>query len=257
MARLADIELVKGVVLEAGRKALTQFGNVAYEYKADHSLVTEVDRETERVIRDALKSAYPSFAFVGEESGWHGDPDQPVWACDPIDGTTNYVFGLPFWGVSVGLIHRGVPLLGVVHLPRMEELFWGVRGEGAFCNGAPLLATDRDAVHVEDTVCLTSNASKTLNSEAVTGRIRALGSIAAELLYTARGNLCATIGLHEGIVDITAAFCICFEAGCGIRYLDGAPMDLEALLRAGRTTKHFAVAPPNLLNHFCSTLHPR
>src|SRR5688572_20276588 len=253
----ADIELVKRLVVEAGKRALERCGTVECEFKSDRSLVTAVDRDTEEWLFAQLARQYPDFAFVGEEFGWRGDPSQPTWAVDPIDGTTNYVYGLPFWGVSVGLLNNGVPELGAIYFPRFDELFWAVRGAGAFCNGIPLAAEDREVLHVEDTICLTSNSLKTLNSEVVVGRIRALGSIAAELAYTARGNLTATVGLSEGIVDIAAALCIATESGCAYEYLDRSPLDIAALTRAGRTTKHFVIAPPGLLCHLQQILHIR
>jgi len=254
---LADIEFIKSLVTEAGKRALAQWGRVEAELKADASFVTSVDRETEQFLQAELARAYPDFAFVGEEYGWRGPKDAPVWACDPIDGTTNFVFGMPHWGVSVGLVREGVPLLGAIYLPRLDELFWAERGKGAFCNGMPLRAVDRDSLHVEDTLCLTSNSLKTLNTEAVAGRLRCVGSIATELCYTARGNLCGTVGLHEGIVDMAAALCLCFEAGCEARYLSGAPFDIVALVEAGRTTEHFIVAPPRLLAFLLNTLRVR
>ena len=254
---LADIETVKRIVVEAGDRALERCGTVGCEFKADQSLVTVVDRETEQFIEGELNALYPGFAFIGEEYGWRGEQGVPVWACDPIDGTTNYVAGLPNWCVSVGLIHEGVPQLGAIYIPKLNELFWAVRGQGAFCNGVGLRAEDRDALHVEDTICLTSNSLKTLNTEALAGRLRCLGSIANELAYTARGNFCATVGLHEGIVDIAAALCICFEAGCDFRYLAGPPVDISALLDARRTTEHFVYAPPRLMAYLQRTLHLR
>jgi fructose-1,6-bisphosphatase/inositol monophosphatase family enzyme len=241
---LADIEFVKSVVVKAGKRALEQWGEVECEYKADATMVTAVDLETERYLESELGRVSPGFAFLGEEYGWRGPENAPVWACDPIDGTTNFVFGLPHWGVSVGLIEEGVPLLGVIYLPVLDELFWAARGQGAFCNGVRLSAQDRDTLHPEDTLCLTSNSIKTLNTEAVAGRIRCLGSIAAELVCTARGNLCGTVGMSEGIVDMAAGFCIGFEAGCVVRHLDGPALDVAELLRDRRTTRHFVFAPP-------------
>src|SRR5436309_4698013 len=146
---IADIELVKHLVVEAGKRALARCGAVACERKADESLVTEVDRETERFLSAELERAYPEFAFLGEEYGRRGRPDAPLWACDPIDGTTNFVFGLPHWCVSVGLVHQGVPLLGALYLPCLDELFWAVRDQGAFCNGVRLQVQDRETLLAE------------------------------------------------------------------------------------------------------------
>lgn len=254
---LVDIEEVKRIVVEAGKSALARCGTVACEYKADQSLVTEADRDNERFIESELQKLTPGYAFLGEEYGWRGSKDAPLWACDPIDGTTNFVYGLPHWCVSVGLLHNGVPELGAVYLPRLDELFWAVRGQGAYCNDQLLQAEDRDTLHIEDTICLTSNSVKTLNSEVLSGRIRSIGSIATELCYTARGNLCATVGLSEGIIDIAAALCICAEAGCNFHYLSGPSVDIPDLIEKRRTNEHFVYAPPHLLAYLQSVLHRR
>ncbi|MEP6755436.1 MAG: inositol monophosphatase family protein, partial [Chthonomonadales bacterium] len=159
------------------------------------------------------------------------------------------------WCVSVGLIHEGVSQMGAVYLPVLDELYWGVRGQGSFCNGIRLSTVDRDSLHVEDTICVTSNAAKSLNIEAINGRIRCFGSIATELCYTARGNITATLGLKEGIVDIAAALCICSEAGCVFEYLDGEPVNVVELLDTTRTYKHFVYGPPRLVKHLQTILH--
>ena len=75
---LADIELVKSVVVRAGKAALSHWGSIDAEFKADTTLVTAVDRETEKTIEAELSRAYPQYAFVGEEYGWRGDPNAPV-----------------------------------------------------------------------------------------------------------------------------------------------------------------------------------
>jgi myo-inositol-1(or 4)-monophosphatase len=259
---IADIELVKRLVVEAGKRALAQCGSVAYERKADESLVTTVDRDTERFLSNELARAYPEFGFVGEEYGRRGERGAPLWACDPIDGTTNFVFGLPHWCVSVGLVHQGVPLLGALYLPCLDELFWAVRGQGAFCNGVRLQAQDRDALQAEDTLCLTSNPMKRMNIEALPGVVRCLGSVATEVAYTARGNLCATVGQGEGIVDVAAALCLLFEAGCEFRYLSGLPVDIAAFAddygSPYRPYKDFLLyGPPRLLAYLQGVLRRR
>lgn len=257
MSKLADVEVVKEIVVDAGQRALEHWGRIAVEYKADTSMVTAADRDTERLLEERLSTAHPGFAFVGEEYGWRGSRDAPVWACDPIDGTTNFVVGLPHWCVSVGLLHNGVPEMGVVYLPVLDELFWAVRGEGAWCNGRPLQAEDGDDLHPEDTLCLTSNALKTLNTEALVCRLRCLGSIATELVYTARGNLRGVVGLSEGIVDIGAALCVCGEAGCRFHYLRGPEVCVGDLLSQARTTEHFVYAPPRRMAFLQRTLRVR
>ncbi|HSV73080.1 MAG TPA: inositol monophosphatase [Chthonomonadales bacterium] len=257
MTALADVEVVKKIVVEAGQRALEHWGRIEVELKPDTSMVTAADRETEQLVEERLAAAYPGYAFVGEEYGWRGPRDAPIWACDPIDGTTNFVAGLPHWCVSVGLLHRGVPELGAVYLPVLDELYWGVRGQGAWCNGQRLEAEDGDDLHPEDMVTLTSSALKTLNTEALVCRLRCIGSIATELVYTARGHLRGVVGLREGIVDVGAALCICAEAGCRFHYLRGPAVDVASLLEQMRTQEHFVYAPPRRLAFLQRTLRCR
>jgi myo-inositol-1(or 4)-monophosphatase len=241
-----DIEFVKAVAKEAGTKALGMLEGMHSELKADNSYVTNIDREIERFVRGRLAERYPDFAFLGEEFGRHGSESAPLWAVDPIDGTTNMVFGIPCWGVSIGLIEAGQAVAGALYLPCTDELFWGVRGEGAFCNGARLHARDREKLHAEDTLGFTSAAIKHLDVSALRGRLRCLGSIAADIAYTARGTLCSLIGWSEGAYDMAAALCIAREAGCVAAYLTGEPLELGVILRDGKTLAPFVIAPPKL-----------
>lgn len=241
-----DIEFVKQVAQEAGLRALGMVETMQPELKADNSYVTDIDRETERFVAGRLAERYPDFAFLGEEFGRHGSATAPLWAVDPIDGTTNLVFGIPLWCVSIGLIFEGQPVAGAISLPRTGELFWGVRGEGSFCNGIRLQTKDRDTLHPEDTLGFTSAAIKRLDTSMLRGRLRCLGSIAADIAYTARGTLCSLVGWNEGAYDMAAALCIAHEAGCVAAYLTGEPLDLDEILRHGKTQAPFVVAPPNM-----------
>lgn len=239
-----DIEFVKQVAQEAGERALTRLDGMQPEFKSDTSYVTNIDRETELFVRARLEERYPDFAFLGEEFGRHGSADAPLWAVDPIDGTTNLVFGVPIWCVSIGLIVEGVSVAGALYLPRTGELFWGERGKGAFCNGVPLQTKDRSESHAEDTLGFTSKAIKMLDTSGLNGRLRCLGSIAADIAYTARGSLCCLVGWNEGAYDMAAALCLAHEAGCIATYLTGEPLDLGQLVEQGKTRAPFVVAPP-------------
>ena len=172
-----DIEYVKTVAREAGDRALHLLTEMRPELKPDSSYVTNVDRETEIFVRARLEERYPDFAFLGEEFGRHGSDTAPLWAVDPIDGTTNMVFGIPLWCVSIGLLVDNIPVAGALYLPRTQELFWGEQGKGSYCNGTRLQATDRDYLHPEDTLGFTSAAIKNLDTSQLTGRLRCLGSI--------------------------------------------------------------------------------
>jgi myo-inositol-1(or 4)-monophosphatase len=241
-----DIEFVKALAREAGERALRMLVDMKPEFKADNSYVTHIDRETEQLIRGRLAERYPNYAFQGEEFGHFGAEEGPLWCVDPIDGTTNMVFGIPFWCVSIGLVAEGHPVAGAVFLPRTNEMFWGTRGGGSFCNGARLRAKDRTSLHPEDTVGFTSSAIKTLNASQLVGRIRCLGSIATEVVYAARGSLCSHVGCYEGANDLAAALCIAHEAGCTSTYLTGESLDMDTMVKEGHTRAPFVIAPPGM-----------
>ncbi len=101
-------------------------------------LVTEIDRAAEQLIHRILYRAYPAFGFFGEEHGQRRPDAAYRWIVDPIDGTMNFVHGLPLFGVSIGLEHRGRIVAGVIYDPMRRELFTATQHGGAFLNGKPI-----------------------------------------------------------------------------------------------------------------------
>lgn len=241
-----DIEFIKQVALDAGARAMAMVETMRPELKADGSYVTEIDRDIELYVRGRLLERHPDYAFLGEEYGRIGSANAPLWAVDPIDGTTNLVFGLPFWCVSIGLIVDGEAVAGAISAPKTAELFWAQRGKGAFCNGTPLRTRDRETTHPEDTLGFTSGAIKDLETRHLSGRLRCIGSIALDIAYTARGSLCSLVGWNEGAYDMAAALCMAREAGCIMEHLAGGPLLLADILRDGKTCEPFIIAPPKM-----------
>lgn len=138
----ADLELAIRAVRAAGAVAMRGFGR-AHEVveKAPNQPVTEADLEADRVLRETLLGARPGDGWLSEETADHPDRLQRrrVWIVDPIDGTRSYIAGRPEFAVSVGLAEDGVAVVGVVYNPAAEELYWAVRGGGAWleAGGAP------------------------------------------------------------------------------------------------------------------------
>lgn len=103
--------------------------------KAKNDFVTEADREAEKRIISILKKKFARYSILAEESGLRDGLETRCWVIDPLDGTTNFIFGYPHFSVSVSLLEAGEPILGVVYDPLRDELFSGQRGKGAFLNG--------------------------------------------------------------------------------------------------------------------------
>jgi histidinol-phosphatase len=128
----------------AGAIALRYFrGDVRVMRKADRTPVTQADQEAEAAIVERLRPAFPDVGFLGEEFGAQGSQSRR-WIVDPIDGTKNFVRGIPYWATLLALEEDGDVTLGVVHSPATGELYWARRGQGAWVDGAPLRVSPVD-----------------------------------------------------------------------------------------------------------------
>ncbi len=108
--------------------------NTIKSKSTEGDLVTNADLETEEFVISFLKDKTPSFGIYAEESGATGPEDGFVWCIDPLDGTTNYTHGFPFFGCSIALIWNNKPILGSISLPYFDQTFWAAPGIGSYCN---------------------------------------------------------------------------------------------------------------------------
>ena len=135
MAWEREIEVCRDVARRAGELALRYAAKgVAGEDKPDDSPVTVADRECERLIVSELRAAFPGDGFLGEEGTSDQGRSGRRWIVDPIDGTLDFLRGLPTWSNLIGLEVDGEVVLGTCNLPAQGELYWAVRGQGAFVN---------------------------------------------------------------------------------------------------------------------------
>lgn len=198
-------------------------------------LVTEVDRAAEQLIHGQLHRAYPTFGFLGEEQGDRYRQTSARWIVDPLDGTTNFVHGLPLFGVSIGLEQEGALVVGVIYDPMRRELFVATKGGGAFLNGK--------RIHVSPTRTLaTSLLSTGFSSQFRTHRqpflrwfeafqrrshgVRRIGSTVISLSSIAAGRM---EGFYERDLwpwDVAAGILLVQEAGGAVTNLSGRPPTL-------------------------------
>ncbi len=128
----------------AGGIALRYFrGDVRVMRKADQTPVTQADHEAEIAIVERLRREFPDVGFLGEEFGAQGNQSRR-WIIDPIDGTKNFVRGIPYWATLLALEEDGEVTLGIVHSPATGELFWARRGQGAWADDVPLRVSPVD-----------------------------------------------------------------------------------------------------------------
>jgi myo-inositol-1(or 4)-monophosphatase len=188
-----------------------------------HDRVTDADLEAESVIVQIIETTFPDHAILAEEGG-RSDSDSPyLWLVDPLDGTSNYSRGIPYYSVSVCVVHDDVPLVGTVYDPSRDELFSAIAGKGAYLNGESIAVSD--TASMADAMLITGfyydrGAQVERNLENI-GRlfthgivgIRRLGSAALDLCYVACGRADAFWEHELKAWDFAAGALIVREAG--------------------------------------------
>ncbi len=244
---LDDLERVKGFALEASKIALARSDSVRPEEKANLSYVTDLDRDLERLLRGRLAEAFPDDVLTGEEYASSGGSGPRRWSIDPIDGTGNLVHGLPLWAISIGLIDDGEPTLGVIAIPPLNELYWAAKGGGAWRDGTRIRVKDADTFHVQDNLCVGTNALRALDPRTLPGRLRDLGSACCEQAFVACGRLVACTFLGEHTHDVAAGAVIAAEAGAAFANIDGERLSPSEFVARTPIPRPTFIAPPGRL----------
>lgn len=220
----------------AGQYQKSRFtSSLDIEMKGDKNLVTEVDRESERLIVEHLLSRFPDHDIVAEEGDYllNGSPCR--WIIDPVDGTTNYAHGYPWFCSSIGFELEGELVAGVIYNPVYDELFTVTKGGGAFLNGSHLSVSTRALL--KDALlgtgfpydCATDPANNFANFIAFqkgARGIRRAGAAALDLAYVAAGRLDGFWELKLKAWDVAAGVLLVREAGGKVTTFDGSSYDV-------------------------------
>jgi myo-inositol-1(or 4)-monophosphatase len=210
---------------DEARRMLRASAAGSVDYKGDRDPVTDVDLAIERAIRDLLRERTPEVAFHGEETSRDELDDAATWVLDPIDGTVNFMHGLPLVAVSLGLVRRGKSEVAVVDLPVLDARYTAARGAGATRDGKPIRASLcsrlSDAVvalgdYATGEDAAARNAPRfqvTADLAAHAQRVRMLGTAAIDLVWVDEGLLDASVMLSNKPWDTAAGVLIAREAG--------------------------------------------
>ncbi|KZS93045.1 inositol monophosphatase [Sistotremastrum niveocremeum HHB9708] len=242
------------IILEGSRAILGTSGKID-EKKNSVDLVTEWDVKVEEFVRAEIKKKYPAFGFIGEESYSSGQrpplTDDPTYCVDPIDGTTNFVHGFPFVCISLGLIYKKRPTIGVIYNPFLDQLYTGLTGHGSHLTQrnqthrlplhAPgplkslhdaLIAVEWGSDRSRDVMDLKSQSFVRLagNPEDIRGgqmahSLRSVGSAALNFALVASGSLDLYWEIGCWPWDVCAGVVIAQEAGGFVSGASSAPHD--------------------------------
>jgi len=200
-------------------------------------LVTEADLAAEAAVLAVLKDATPEIGVLAEESGLQGPAGEWQWCVDPLDGTTNYAHGYPLFACSVGLLHRGEPLLGAIDAPGLQQHYSGGIGLGAFCNGEALQVSTcqqlADALLVtgfayDRCETLDNNYSEFCYFTHRSHGVRRGGAAALDLALVAAGRLDGYWERGLQPWDLAAGVALVLAAGGTVCDYGGGPLDLRS-----------------------------
>jgi len=220
----------------AGRYQKYRFASsLTIEMKGDKNLVTEVDKESERLIVEHLLSRFPGHDIVAEEGDYPQGGSPCRWIIDPVDGTTNYAHGYPWFCSSIGLELEGELVAGVIYNPVYDELFTATKGGGAYLNGSHLSVSARAPLKHSllgtgfPYDCATDPANNFTNFIAfqkMARGIRRAGAAALDLAYVAAGRLDGYWELKLKAWDVAAGVLMVREAGGVVTTFDGSTYDI-------------------------------
>lgn len=241
---LAELTAVARRAAEAGGTQLRQhFGRLREIRQKGRSgdLVTNADTAAEAAVLELLSRESPGVGVLAEESGRQAGTAAAThdleWCVDPLDGTTNYAHGYPLFATSVGLLWRGIPLLGAISVPLLDELFWAAPGLGAWCNQQPLkvsACTDLDEALLVTGFAydrhqrIDNNYAEFAWFTHRTHGVRRGGAAAVDLAYVAAGKLDGYWERGLSPWDLAAGVVLVEQAGGVVSSYDGSPLQLSS-----------------------------
>ena len=234
MARSALLNVMTNAALKAGRALSRDFGevqNLQVSLKGPGDFVTNADLRAEKILREELEKARPETGFLMEEGGEiKGKDPQNRWIIDPLDGTINFMHGLPHFCISIALEREGEVVAGVVYNPATDELFTAERGQGAFLNDTRCRVAARRELATAIVGCHIPHQGKKNHGQQLreqqlvmreTLGVRCSGSTALDLAYVAAGRLDGVWQRGPDAWDYAAGIILIKEAGGYISDLDG------------------------------------
>ena len=240
MARSALINVMVQAAMKAGRSLIRDFGevqNLQVSVKGPGDYVSQADRKAEEIIHAELSRARPGYAFLMEERGSvAGEDDQHRWIVDPLDGTTNFLHGIPVFAISIALERQGQIVAGVVYNPAMDELYTAERGGGAYLNDRRLRVAARSRLSDAVIGCGLPHLGRghhgnfLIELRNVMGEVsgvRRMGSASLDLAYVAAGRFDGFWERGLSPWDIAAGILLIREAGGFVSDMKGGQAMLE------------------------------
>ncbi|MEH3092807.1 MAG: inositol monophosphatase family protein [Agrobacterium cavarae] len=241
MARSALLNVMVQAALKAGKSLSRDFGevqNLQVSVKGPSDFVSQADLKAEKIVREELLKARPTYGFLGEEGGEEiGTDGAHRWIVDPLDGTTNFLHGIPQFAVSIGLERSGEIVAGVIFNPATDELYTAERGGGAFLNDRRIRVAARKQLSDSVVCCGVPHLGRGNHGKFLvelrhvmgeTAGVRRMGAAALDLAYVAAGRFDGFWEAELSPWDIAAGIVLIREAGGFVSDMGGANSMLES-----------------------------
>jgi len=218
----------------AAKAAMGYFrGPLGTQFKDDASPVTQADRGVETLVRDYLTKHFPDHGIFGEEHGIEGADKREIWIIDPIDGTRSFLSGHPLFGFLLGHLMDGIPQIGVIGMPALDEIFLGVKGEGAALNGAPIRCStqkdlDQAILYINEGEKIYAAHPNIFAALTQTGQTRRFSYDCYPHALLAAGHVDAVVDYDLQPYDYLPLMVVIQEAGGIITDWEGKPLTLNS-----------------------------
>lgn len=222
---------------EAGKFLSDNFGKISnIKDKGDRNLATNLDIEAEEMIIAKIKANFPGHGIIGEEKGEDNSGSDYLWIIDPLDGTHNFIRNINIFGVSIGIVHKGTFVGGVVYMPCENELYVGEKGNGAYKNDNKIHVSSENnlkdcSISFDSSIRYAPEVMlKVLDNLArQVFNVRMFGSSARILSYLAEGKLDAAVEFHDRPWDFAGSVCIIEEAGGKLTDFKGGQLSYTSI----------------------------
>ena len=211
------------------QRQLSDFGNISAKNKSDGSLITSCDLWSDQTIVEGLASIAPREGVLSEEGGKLIPETNAYWIVDPLDGTTNFAAGIPYWSISVARFVDGKPQSSFLIIPTLKKKFVCIKGKGVWLNNQKIDPKKNN--RQSECISLCSRSIKILQKKPKSlfpGKIRLLGVSSLNLTSVAMGQTFGAIESTPKIWDIAAAWLLLEELNCSIEWLKTDPLNLVA-----------------------------
>ena len=252
------VNIMAHAAFKAAKNLLRDFGeveNLAISRKGAKDFVSVADQRAEKIIRQTLQKAFPDFGLLLEEGGHIEGTQDMTFVVDPLDGTLNFLHGLPHFCLSIGLLKKETPIAGVIFDPIRDEVFWASAGKGAFMNKRRLRVRGPSPQGLQ--ILGLSHTRSVAYEDKKTAALfttRVSGSAALDLAYVAAGRLDGFWGYGLAPWDMAAGLCLVTEARGLSKTLSSSPQK-EGIALDTQTKTHLLAASPDFFPHLEKAYH--